>query len=195
MAAQELLRAAVWYPIARENPGVVATDEARFGCGRSLTGRCRLQGPHQWVLKRLAGGPMREKRAFEFSIPETDAGWAANPVPQAGPAKAGSHRAGVLRLGSAVRQPDWALACRRCCRPGRGLPRSWPRGGWRCSQLVGSLALCARRCCTPAMGQHQQSPPAQRMLAPGTYSPSPRIAVRTYRRWRQSSPEDPLVSP
>ena len=26
------------------------------------------QGPHQWAFKRLAGGPLGEKRAFEFPI-------------------------------------------------------------------------------------------------------------------------------
>ena len=42
----------------------VATDEARSGCGRSSSGRCRTQGPRQWVSKSLAGGPLGEKSAL-----------------------------------------------------------------------------------------------------------------------------------
>jgi hypothetical protein len=36
-----------------KTPGAVATDEARFGCGRSSTGRRRTEAPHQRVFKCL----------------------------------------------------------------------------------------------------------------------------------------------
>jgi len=36
----------------------------------TATGRCRNQGPHQWVFKRIAWGTLGEKSAFEFPILE-----------------------------------------------------------------------------------------------------------------------------
>ena len=71
-AAPELFKAEVWRPIDRENPETVATDEARFGCSRSSAGRCLTQGPNQRVFKRLAGGHLGEKSAFEFPILRRD---------------------------------------------------------------------------------------------------------------------------
>jgi len=50
----------------RENPETVATDEARFRCERPSTGRCRTQGPRQWVFKSLAGGLWEKKVRMNF---------------------------------------------------------------------------------------------------------------------------------
>ena len=67
-AAPQLLRAQAWRPIAREDPEKVFTDKARFRCDRPSPDRCQAQGPHQWMVKSIAGGLSGEKSAHEFPI-------------------------------------------------------------------------------------------------------------------------------
>jgi len=54
--------------IARKNPETVTTDEARLGCHRPSTGRCRTQEPHQRVFKSIAGGLLEKKVRLNFKL-------------------------------------------------------------------------------------------------------------------------------
>ena len=65
-AAPELFRAEVRCHIARANPETVATDEALLGCSRPSTASCRTQGPHQSVVKSIAGGLWEKNVRLDF---------------------------------------------------------------------------------------------------------------------------------